>query len=1178
MITIIFATQNNFEKFQKIINNFNKQSSNIFEVIVVDFSDEQTFQKKKEFIYNLSDNRIKFFMIDNKSTFNDIKNFGEAINFGIKNSFGSIITWIYDYLVIPENFISKINSYSKNNHDITYFSEVELNNLLENNKTINYFIIKKKIIQNNKFFLNYQIDSHHNYDFFSRLILSNIKFDTNCVSNEIIFNPKFNYDEEFKILSSLFLILKNLDDKPIIINLHNNFILVNDNQFFNIFNIFIEDCKFYFKNNIVNIYIKYLYTLLSIIKFKKNEIFLIYNQPQLIQIVRKIDMEFNISDIFFVINSTKHFKYNYDIHNIHNKEVYKTNILIENNNYNIIIDSSIFYNNNKMKDIINKNNKEIYYFDNNFFQKINFIISLNKVCKLNNLSSRKLLFFLYSYFFDNNNLNIFIDNLIKNNINDFFNILFYNKYFIKNINKKLIDKFNISLLKNHISNFNIFQFYLNFFINITKKNNQQDIIIDDFNQNQIHIDKNIFDNQIYNLNIDNLNLSGISSNTILNSNLDNNKINTFENNLDAIPENDSLSDNNNQILIKKTHSNNVNLSFIVLCDENSEFITNFLNSLLKIFNNYNKKFDNDQKDFISAEIIIIDKLDKNYSKIIKNIIGDTSNIKIVSVPYDFNFGRSVNSSILNCLGEYVIFINKYFHFDEQIDIFSNLFNLIKNDDSLGLLAPVNNFYFDFKESDNINTFHNYVMKINNYVNENNNFENVLMENKNIPNVCFIIKKTTILKIGLFFSSSKKINKNNNYIYNYEIIDIIQKINILKLKTAYVKDLIIQIPNNNYILYDNKYIRKIWKKSFDHIKFYKLENHTKYIQENFVKKYISQNNNNIDEYSRYNFIDNFENAIAIDHKLYKFVNSIDVSNDLINYHIYSVGVFNGYIFSTKQILNIYPKIHFFQKNNDIFVNFSKSTNNIFIDAKTFVKHFLYEKSFDWYMNLFKLVSNKIVSSDNSVNNLILAFIGNESVGNNLINKIINYKKIDQFSVVFIFIDNNLLKKFYNTIKNNFDSFAIYKTKQFGNDIIPTLIVYNHLNKIYTLNNIIKLHTKSDIIWFNNLTDYLLSKTFNVLSKLLTMDCNCVGNPIFKVFEQKINKIFLDKYKHEMDKEYFIAGSIFFANKIIFDKIIDFIKNNSFKSFFLNNYYDNNQVNRFNSPVHFIERLFGRIIIA
>ena len=68
----------------------------------------------------------------------------------------------------------------------------------------------------------------------------------------------------------------------------------------------------------------------------------------------------------------------------------------------------------------------------------------------------------------------------------------------------------------------------------------------------------------------------------------------------------------------------------------------------------------------------------------------------------------------------------------------------------------------------------------------------------------------------------------------------------------------------------------------------------------------------------------------------------------------------------------------------------------------------------------------------------------------------------------------------------------------------------------------------------------------------------------------------KYQNYIDiNKYFIGATMFFSDKIVFDKIIDFIKNNNYRSYFINNLYDTNSVNKLASPVHFLERLFGLI---
>jgi hypothetical protein len=59
--------------------------------------------------------------------------------------------------------------------------------------------------------------------------------------------------------------------------------------------------------------------------------------------------------------------------------------------------------------------------------------------------------------------------------------------------------------------------------------------------------------------------------------------------------------------------------------------------------------------------------------------------------------------------------------------------------------------------------------------------------------------------------------------------------------------------------------------------------------------------------------------------------------------------------------------------------------------------------------------------------------------------------------------------------------------------------------------------------------------------------------------------------------FIATTIFFSESIVIKKVLEFIKNNNYRGYFLNNMYDDNTVNFDNSPIHFIERLFGLINI-
>lgn len=51
-------------------------------------------------------------------------------------------------------------------------------------------------------------------------------------------------------------------------------------------------------------------------------------------------------------------------------------------------------------------------------------------------------------------------------------------------------------------------------------------------------------------------------------------------------------------------------------------------------------------------------------------------------------------------------------------------------------------------------------------------------------------------------------------------------------------------------------------------------------------------------------------------------------------------------------------------------------------------------------------------------------------------------------------------------------------------------------------------------------------------------------------------------------------MFYCDKSIFDKIIEIMKINHV-GYFVNNMYDTNEVNRYRSPCHALERLFGLV---
>jgi hypothetical protein len=219
------------------------------------------------------------------------------------------------------------------------------------------------------------------------------------------------------------------------------------------------------------------------------------------------------------------------------------------------------------------------------------------------------------------------------------------------------------------------------------------------------------------------------------------------------------------------------------------------------------------------------------------------------------------------------------------------------------------------------------------------------------------------------------------------------------------------------------------------------------------------------------------------------------------------------------------------------------------------------------------------SDNYSSLILLVFIGNIDVGNDLLEKIIIYKNLEVFNISFCFNSKIVYEHFKQLIHKNFLYFSIYFTNEYGTDIQPTIFMYNDICKKHTFEYVIKLHTKTIKNEYNDLTNFLLSNNRSTLRKKLNKNiCNCVGpdNYYSTMNDDIFNKRNVEKYINLLDiNKNFIKGTIFFTEHNIFVKVIDFIRNNDYKSFIFNNLYENNSINMNYSPTHFLERLFGVI---
>lgn len=324
-----------------------------------------------------------------------------------------------------------------------------------------------------------------------------------------------------------------------------------------------------------------------------------------------------------------------------------------------------------------------------------------------------------------------------------------------------------------------------------------------------------------------------------------------------------------------------------------------------------------------------------------------------------------------------------------------------------------------------------------------------------------------------------------------------------------------------------------------------------------------------------------NAFDIDIYFYCKANKIQYINNLNNLilleHINN-NALDGLIYHPKQLLNLFGEdIELYTFLDNIYVFYNK---NVYI-IHDFVEEFIYKSNFN---NLSDLLINKIYNNLNiNYDTILLVFLGNKIVAENLLLKLVKYKKINRdFNIAFC-INKNAFSNIENIklfIKHNFEYYAIYYSNEMGNDIIPTMLMYNDIIKNYTIKHIIKLHTKTQLDIYHNLTNCLLTNSIDKILQNKENNCNCIGptNSYISLQIDYFNNKLKRKYSHYIQANFlFVAGTIFYTKNEVFDAVLKFIKNNNYRAYLLNNLYENNAINDDYSPIHFIERLFGSIII-
>jgi len=324
------------------------------------------------------------------------------------------------------------------------------------------------------------------------------------------------------------------------------------------------------------------------------------------------------------------------------------------------------------------------------------------------------------------------------------------------------------------------------------------------------------------------------------------------------------------------------------------------------------------------------------------------------------------------------------------------------------------------------------------------------------------------------------------------------------------------------------------------------------------------------------VETIPNAFDIDLSFCDEVNNLRIGNkeDVMKY-IRHIGLI-GFIYHPKQIVNLFNDALFFRFMNEIFI----VHKFVVYKANDFVNRMIYNATYEDFLKL--LLRNKFYNLNHENENLVLLFIGNEAKGVDLLKRVIQYKKIETFNVAICLNScQSFSEKFKEMIKTSFQYYAVYYCKEMGTDITPTMLMCDDIFRRHKFQNIIKLHTKSISNHYTDLTNFVLGNTMKDMLAMKKPNCNCVGHPDYYIPLSKdiFNTELFDKYSNSLKMtNSFVGGTIFFAQYNVFAEVIQFIKKNQYRSYIINNLYENNCINKNYSPIHFIERLFGVIKLS
>lgn len=288
-------------------------------------------------------------------------------------------------------------------------------------------------------------------------------------------------------------------------------------------------------------------------------------------------------------------------------------------------------------------------------------------------------------------------------------------------------------------------------------------------------------------------------------------------------------------------------------------------------------------------------------------------------------------------------------------------------------------------------------------------------------------------------------------------------------------------------------------------------------------------------------------------------------------------FSELFFHSKQLVNIFDdQIKLKLYNGNIYVDYK---DNDYI-LREFIK-LIGEFTYDDYKNtlLHKIDNNNFKSSEF----LLLLFIGDVEIGISLLKKFTFYKEkySCQFGICIrksIYNKSEDFQRINDFLKNININYLLYVCNELGNDITPTLLMYDDIVNNYHFDYIIKLHTKKDNEIRNRTTNALLSTSLDKIKFKINNPnksaCYGCSKYYVNINDDTLNKKLYEEYKDIICFDHFLAGTFFASNFLTMDNVVVFMKANYF-NIFIQNMYDNNQINKNYSYAHFMERLFGLI---